>query len=431
MRFRKRLKVAKGLYLNFSGSGTSLSIGGRGASVTIGKKGTYVNAGIPGTGLYTRQKISGGTTSKKNYVNNISQSTSLVKVQLDLDERGKPILNVFDSLGHEITDESIIRKVKRQEQYKIGLENLINQKIEEIDSEIKKLVEIYKSTPRLIKKESIEIKLRNLLTKTYSIKSFSLPAPNKEEIIRQLEIEAKQKINKFLFWKNSDLRKEYVEKLQDNCFFEQQKIWEDKKEKFIEKEKQEKEKQDNIYIEEYRSIKGDYENFLQGNEQYVNEKIERLIANITLPINFSIDYEYDEVNSLLHIDLDLPEIEEIPTKKVNILSSGGITIKDKTQKEIREEYACCTIGLSFYFAGEFFNISSNINNIIISGYTQRINPKTGNIGDDYVYSIIFDRTNFNGLNIKGINPIEAVANFESRLNITSNFELKIIEPFFN
>ena len=65
--FRKRIKIAKGVHLNISKSGTSLSVGPRGAKVTIGKKGVYANVGIPGTGLYARQKISGArnTTYKK------------------------------------------------------------------------------------------------------------------------------------------------------------------------------------------------------------------------------------------------------------------------------------------------------------------------------------------------------------------------------
>ena len=65
--FRKRIKIAKGIHLNVSKSGTSLSVGPRGAKVTIGKKGVYANVGIPGTGLYARQKISGArnTTYKE------------------------------------------------------------------------------------------------------------------------------------------------------------------------------------------------------------------------------------------------------------------------------------------------------------------------------------------------------------------------------
>lgn len=64
LRYRKRIKIAPGIYINISKSGVSTTIGPRGASVNFGKNGTYVNAGIPGTGLYERQRIDKGGTSE-------------------------------------------------------------------------------------------------------------------------------------------------------------------------------------------------------------------------------------------------------------------------------------------------------------------------------------------------------------------------------
>lgn len=50
-RFRKQIKVAKGLKLNLSKSGISTSIGGSGHTINIGKNGVKGTLGIPGTGL--------------------------------------------------------------------------------------------------------------------------------------------------------------------------------------------------------------------------------------------------------------------------------------------------------------------------------------------------------------------------------------------
>lgn len=58
--FRKRIKIAPGVHLNFSKGGMSTSVGPRGAKLTFGKNGTYLHTGIPGTGLYSRTKLSGG-----------------------------------------------------------------------------------------------------------------------------------------------------------------------------------------------------------------------------------------------------------------------------------------------------------------------------------------------------------------------------------
>lgn len=102
----------------------------------------------------------------------------------------------------------------------------------------------------------------------------------------------------------------------------------------------------------------------------------------------------------------------MPKEKVNILSSGNISIKEKTQKELRYEYATCVLGIAFYFSALFYSITANIHKILISGYTQRLNKKIGNIEDDYVYSIYFERDTFEKINIKNIYPIEAVENFE-------------------
>ena len=58
--FRKRVKIAPGVSLNFSKNGVSTTVGPKGARMTFGSNGTYLNTSIPGTGLYRRQKIDGG-----------------------------------------------------------------------------------------------------------------------------------------------------------------------------------------------------------------------------------------------------------------------------------------------------------------------------------------------------------------------------------
>jgi hypothetical protein len=53
-RFRRRLKILPGLWINLSKGAPSLSIGGRGATTNIGAKGVTTTLGIPGTGLSYR-----------------------------------------------------------------------------------------------------------------------------------------------------------------------------------------------------------------------------------------------------------------------------------------------------------------------------------------------------------------------------------------
>lgn len=65
IRFRKYITFGKLLRLNISKSGISTTIGVKGASINIGSKGIYGNVGISGTGIYSRTKISGNSSSNK------------------------------------------------------------------------------------------------------------------------------------------------------------------------------------------------------------------------------------------------------------------------------------------------------------------------------------------------------------------------------
>ena len=53
-RFRRRIRVLPGLYVNISKSGVSTSIGGHGATLNLSKRGTRTTIGLPGSGLSWR-----------------------------------------------------------------------------------------------------------------------------------------------------------------------------------------------------------------------------------------------------------------------------------------------------------------------------------------------------------------------------------------
>lgn len=67
LHFRKSVKIAPGVKVNFGKKSTSVSVGPRSAKITMGTNGTHVSTGIPGTGLYYRKKISGRKGSATTY----------------------------------------------------------------------------------------------------------------------------------------------------------------------------------------------------------------------------------------------------------------------------------------------------------------------------------------------------------------------------
>lgn len=73
--FRKRLKIMKGLYLNFSKNGISTSVGGPGATLNFGKNGTRVTTSIPGTGIRYSKNLN---VNKKDTVSDFQDGTDPV-----------------------------------------------------------------------------------------------------------------------------------------------------------------------------------------------------------------------------------------------------------------------------------------------------------------------------------------------------------------
>lgn len=58
-RFRRSIRLGKGLRVNLSKSGASLSVGGRGATVNFGRRGTRGTVGIPGSGVSYSTRLGG------------------------------------------------------------------------------------------------------------------------------------------------------------------------------------------------------------------------------------------------------------------------------------------------------------------------------------------------------------------------------------
>lgn len=82
MRFRKRVKVFPGFYLNLSKSGISSTLGVNGANINFSKKGTYLNTGIPGTGLYDRKKIG---TKQDSHFSKFTEQITIIENYQEID----------------------------------------------------------------------------------------------------------------------------------------------------------------------------------------------------------------------------------------------------------------------------------------------------------------------------------------------------------
>lgn len=233
---------------------------------------------------------------------------------------------------------------------------------------------------------------------------------------------------KYHFW-NKKKKVHFAEHQKMYELFEEAKInWEKRKEEYYENEEKTKIIKDKEFEEEYRRKASEqayiYDQVLNPTEDYINDTVKDVLSQIELPVEFSIDYAVAERK--IELDIDLPEIEDYPQEVCSILSSGKLSVKHKTVSELNKDYATGVTGMAFFFASILFNISPAIEQVSISGYTQRMSKKTGNIEDQYVYSVIFPREEFSKINIQNIDPIQAITVFDHVMDITSRFELKTI-----
>lgn len=426
MRYRNRIKLAPGLNINLSKSGISATLGTKGASVNFGKNGAYLNSGIPGTGLYNRTKISSNqqTISKSTSVSN---NQTQVGIKIDLNENYEPIIEIFDNKGVNITNPTLVNRVKKTEEYKYNIKILYKKYCDLINEKTLEFTEIHKHIIKPVSVDEIEKKLSSLKIKTYTREVFSKEKPNEDLIREELKNKAKQDIKSILFWKNSGLRNQFVE---DNIDLELKKSiekWEKEKILFEEME-------DELEVENNKNLQDFFENEkmnlvnnLNGNEEFVLKNFETILNEIKIEPEFHIDFEYDEEEKIFYIDLDLPEIEDIPKEIATILGSGKISVKNKTDKLLKEDYAKCVSSIALLIAGITFMSSVGIKFVNISAYTQRLNKQDGNVNDDYIFTVEFEREKFSSLNYKNIDPIESFKNFNNKMNLSNSFEFKKID----
>lgn len=439
MRFRKTVKICKGVKVNFSKSGASLSLGGRGHSVNIGGRGTRTTIGIPGTGLSYSSKVGGSHKTRSSHRNTASRSISRSNtvavpksVQLKMSPDGR--VEIQDERGNVITDQSVIRKIKATDSYKNMVRNLesqrqgmLEQAYNEAKAENDKFIEIYKSSPQVDRKEQYLQIMDSLRPPVYQRREYSIPYPTEEAVREQLIQESKDTVQGSIF-KVGKLRKEYVNANLQSRLNAAVNEWNQNREVFECQENENEISENERYNTEFNSSKLYMSNLINGEDEVVSNAVESWISSCELPVEINVDYEWNKNNQVMYLDVDLPEIEDIPENEVVRLASGNLKEKKKTQATLKQEYATLVFGLAIFISANIFNASPAIRRIVMSGYTQRRN-RTGEVNDEYVYSIKFIREIFENSILSNVNPIDFCMRFENRSNVTSTMLMKKIQPY--
>jgi len=316
-------------------------------------------------------------------------------------------------------------------------------------------------------------------TAEWSAACFEEDEPTLESIREQLSEESKVYVKEFLPWRKKSKREEYItERLEERykiiheewekrkSMSDQCKAAMEQKQKDLDsvtkarkdfiaqrgKELFEKEvvswteKRDDFY-DAYRQV---MQKVINGDKEYIIEAINTAFANdeYELPIDYFVDVAFDEANGRVMVDLDLPEIEDLPGRKISITSAGKKSIRTKSQTNLREDYVNCICGLSMYVAGLIFNVSLRIKEVEIMGFTQRQGgnavmnflrkkvftgfsqkqvENTALTSDQYVLLVRYNRDVFEKIAFSKFSPLQILDFFKHYMDMTKSFVLKELD----
>lgn len=193
------------------------------------------------------------------------------------------------------------------------------------------------------------------------------------------------------------------------------------------------------YDENYMIYKNNYENSERRrielirqindyNLEIIEEILEIELAKLEFPLETNISFKVLNKETIF-LDVDLPEIEDLPMEKASITEAGNLSIKKRTQKDLKENYLNLVLGIAYYVISYVFSVIPTCMRVIMSAYTQRMDLTTGHIKDTYIYSLDVNGQKFFSLNFQNIDPKLAINNFNPIIKYTSTFELKEIEPY--
>lgn len=387
-RFRKSISICPGVRLNIGKNGlSSVSVGARGASVSFGRQGTHANVGLPGTGLSYRTKLSPGPSKNSTAT---SQNKSI--------------------------DPQLIQFVNAAE------------------SEMMDIINIHLTSPSPSCSKTIE-QLKALYVQQKCL-PFSLPEP-----ARPPKPIAPPKPEMDTSWLPSFFQSEKskAEKEQDHRIAVER--WE--RQNQIEQENYVKmrsvwatdyaiwKKSKDSHEQNVSNGKSVHENNFNSDVAFFEQLLSDTLYLTNWPRETNVSFQVNIQKSLIELDVDLPEVEDIPTIEYRLNKRGTEVLeKNKTDKKIRMEYARFVHGILFKLVAISFS-SLPFNTVKISGFTQRVDRATGRINDDYIISTEvlrseFERINFNGLDM--IDPVMSFDNFALARNMTATGIFKVVEP---
>jgi hypothetical protein len=387
LRFRRSVRLAPGIRMNFSGSGVSWTLGPRGASIGFGRRGTYLNTGIPGTGLYARQRVSSSPPATRP-----EPLVGRRKVTITVSDEGE--VQFLDEGGGRLSDEWIALGKK---QHGDLIKGLVQSKVDEINASVEALGEVHLSTPPPLAPKYAKAPFEHARP--------SQPAPRPVGFWARLFRRRRERIEA----ENAAAEADYQQRLA---------AW--------------------------AKARGLHEQLEEQRRKLVEEDVlhdrdamERVLAeafeDIAWPRETVISFDVAEDGRAVTLDVDLPEIEDMPTKIAAVTGRGfEVKFTEASATKVRQLYMRHVHAVGFRLIGEVFACLPGCETVTLSAFSQRPDRQTGQIADQYLYSTRVARQRWRDIDFTNLDEVDVVAaleRFEFRRTMTKTGVFQPIEPF--
>ncbi len=439
-RFNKRIKIAPGINVNVGLRGVSASVGGKGGSVNVSKRGVSAGTSIPGTGLSYRKNLSSSSSQRalqreqkatERLEKEQEREEALSKIKILLDKE-TGVVTINDGNGEPLKGKE---KTIFWEQQSQRVEEWLIDNAEEINGDVDLLKNIHFDMPSPDSEPE------------YAYVEFDISKPSEPAPIKQVSFPHEETVEPLGFFARlfASKKKKHQDKINElNNAFKQavQKyetdISELEREHSIKVKGWEEEvinwKADNQkHNTEQEANAVQFKRDLKTDERLMDSILASEIESIEWPRETLISYSIENEGKSVWLDVDLPEIENFPDKVAKLSANKRrLTIKNKAKKQLQLEYAHHIHAIALRLSACCLFAIPTADEVVISGYSQRLNSGTGHVNDDYLYSIKFNREGMKVLNyndIESIDPITTIEAYEYLRKMTATGVMKDIKPF--
>ncbi len=392
LRFRKSVKLAPGIRMNLSASGLSASLGPRGASVGIGKRGTFLNTGIPGTGLYARQSLASGGSSRASSKAAAPAEKSNIKLTVAVEDDGT--INFTDAAGNPVAAD-LIDEAKKQKGD--AIKAMIQDACDTINQRVEAVAELHLDTPdpkaRLKLEPAPFDATRPVAPVPGQLGFFAKLIPSKVRTMEAVNSRAADNHDMDMDrWTKAKHTHEAGERSRLALFTRSQ----------------------------------------QGEPEAMEEFFTKVLEDIEWPRETLVSFEVLHGGTGLAFDVDLPEVEDMPNKTATVPQRGyKLTVKDLGPVKVQKLYAQHVHSIGFRLLGEAFAMLPTVQEVVLSGYSQRADKATGHEQDDYLFSVRARRGDWEKINFEQlavVDVVESLGRFELNRTMTKSGAFKPVTP---